>query len=249
MSPPLPAAILETRGLTKRFGGLAAISELSLAVSPGELRCLVGPNGAGKTTLFNLITGRERPTAGEIRFAGQAITHRPIHEIARLGIGRKFQIPNIYEHLTVAENVLVAVQHALPLRRLFRPAGPVDERVVPVLREVGLADRRALLAAHLSHGEKQWLEIGMVLASDPRLVLLDEPTAGMTTEETRKTVALLQALSDRALTLLVIGHDMHFIRAIAHRVTVLHKGRVVADGDLRDIERDQLVRDIYLGKA
>jgi urea transport system ATP-binding protein len=244
--------ILETKALTKRFGGLTAINELTLTIERGELRCLLGPNGAGKTTLFNLITGRERPSAGEIYFDGRPLSKVPIHEIARLGIGRKFQIPNVYEHLSAADNLVVALQHSLSVAALLRHqrrSGARDDRIGAILDDIGLGDKRNLPATHLSHGEKQWLEMGMVLASRPQLLLFDEPTAGMTVDEIRKTVTLLQQLSARQLTMLVIGHDMHFIRAIAHRVTVLHKGRVVADGDIRAIERDPVVRDIYLGKA
>jgi urea transport system ATP-binding protein len=243
--------ILETKALTKRFGGLTAINDLTLTVERGELRCLLGPNGAGKTTLFNLITGRERPSAGEIYFDGRQLTGVPIHEIARLGIGRKFQIPNIYEHLSVADNLVVALQHSLSVGALLRHGrrGAGDDRILAILDDISLGDKRHLPATHLSHGEKQWLEIGMVLASRPQLLLFDEPTAGMTADETRKTVTLLQQLSARQLTMLVIGHDMHFIRAIARGVTVLHKGRVVAEGDIGAIERDPVVRDVYLGKA
>jgi urea transport system ATP-binding protein len=243
--------ILETKALTKRFGGLTAISDLYFRLDEGELRCLVGPNGAGKTTFFNLVTGREKPTAGEIFFGSEPISHLAVHEISRRGVGRKFQIPNVYESLTVYENAAIAGQHALPLRRLLTAgaARRFRDRILAGLSHVGLADKHAMPAAHLSHGEKQWLEIGMVLASEPRLILLDEPTAGMTTEETRKTVGLLRELSARRLTLLVIGHDMQFIRAIAQKVTVLHKGRLVAEGDIGEVESDRLVRDVYLGKA
>jgi urea ABC transporter ATP-binding protein UrtD len=245
------SAILETKSLSKRFGGLAATNDLNFRVEPGELRCLVGPNGAGKTTLFNLITGKEKPTAGEIYFMGEPISHLAVHEITRTGIGRKFQVPNVYESLTVRDNVAVAVQHVLPTPALFRQrvAASLGGRIDGVLGEVGLGDKRTMPAAHLSHGEKQWLEIGMVLASAPRLLLLDEPTAGMTTEETKKTVRLIRELSSRQLTILVIGHDMQFIRAIAHTVTVLHKGQIVAEGDIGAIETNRLVRDIYLGKV
>jgi urea transport system ATP-binding protein len=244
-------SILETKALTKQFGGLTAISDLHFRLDEGELRCLVGPNGAGKTTFFNLVTGREKPTAGEIYFGAEPISHLPVHEIARRGIGRKFQIPNVYESLTVYENVAIACQHALSVPRLMAAGAPprFRDRIMAVLGDVGLTDRHAMPAAHLSHGEKQWLEIGMVLGSEPRLLLLDEPTAGMTADETRKTVGLLRDLSARRLTLLLIGHDMQFIRAIAHKVTVLHKGRVVAEGDLAEVEANRLVRDIYLGKA
>jgi urea transport system ATP-binding protein len=244
-------AILETRALTKRFGGLAAISDLDFRLEAGELRCLVGPNGAGKTTFFNLITGREKPTAGDILFLDEPIAHLPVHEISRRGIGRKFQIPNVYESLAVYDNVAVACQHALSAARLLHggTARRFRDRILAVLRDVGLADKHDWPAAHLSHGEKQWLEMAMVLASEPRLLLLDEPTAGMTTEETKKTGALIRALSARQLTILVIGHDMHFIRAIARTVTVLHKGQVVAEGDIAAIEANHFVRDIYLGKA
>ena len=245
------APILETKRLTKRFGGLTATKDLDFSVESGELRCLIGPNGAGKTTLFNLITGKEKATAGTIYFDGEPISHLPIHEITRKGIGRKFQVPNVYESLTVYENVAVAVQHTLTTPALFgrRVAAALSDRIGAVLRDVSLADKQEQRAAYLSHGEKQWLEIGMVLASAPRLLLLDEPTAGMTSEETKKTVRLIQDLSARSLTILVIGHDMQFIRAIARRVTVLHKGQIAAQGDIRDIEGNTLVRDIYLGKV
>jgi urea transport system ATP-binding protein len=243
--------ILETLALTKRFGGLTAIDDLNFSLEPGELRCLLGPNGAGKTTLFNLITGREKPTAGDIRFKNEPISHLSIREVARKGIGRKFQVPNVYENLTAHDNIAVALQHSFSLPALFRTASrcELDHRIIAVLRDIGLADKRELRAAYLSHGEKQWLEIGMVLASQPELLLFDEPTAGMTTEETKKTTALIRELSARRLTILVIGHEMHFIRAIARKVTVLHKGRIIAEGDIREIERDRLVRDIYLGKT
>lgn len=242
--------VLETKGLTKRFGGLTATNNLNFSLSAGELRCLVGPNGAGKTTLFNLITGKEKPTAGEIHFMGESISHLSVHQITRKGIGRKFQVPNVYESLTVYENVAVALQHVLSTPALFRTALAEEfrDQVVAVLRDVSLTDKRQMPAAYLSHGEKQWLEIGMVLASQPRLLLLDEPTAGMTSEETKKTVQLIRDLSARQLTILLIGHDMQFIRAVAHKVTVLHKGEVVAEGDIGTIETNRLVRDIYLGK-
>jgi urea transport system ATP-binding protein len=243
--------ILETAALTKRFDGLTAIDNLDFALEPGELRCLLGPNGAGKTTLFDLITGRQKPSAGEIRFKNAPISHLPIREIARKGIGRKFQVPNVYEHLTAYDNVAVALLHVRSLGALFRMTSRAElhDRILGVLDNIGLADKRAMLAAFLSHGEKQWLEIGMVLASQPELLLLDEPTAGMTADETRKTSALIRELSSRRLTILVIGHEMSFIRAIARKVTVLHKGRILAEGDIRDIEKDRLVRDIYLGKT
>jgi urea ABC transporter ATP-binding protein UrtD len=243
--------ILKTLALTKRFGGLTAIDNLNFALEPGELRCLLGPNGAGKTTLFNLITGREKPTAGEVRFKGESISHLSIREIARRGIGRKFQVPNVYDNLTVHDNVAVALLHSHSVPALFRTAShsQLEDRIIEVLNDVGLGDRRTVLAGFLSHGEKQWLEIGMVLASQPELLLFDEPTAGMTAEETKKTTALIRVLSARGFTILVIGHEMSFIRAIAHKVTVLHKGQIIAEGDIRDIEQDRLVRDVYLGKT
>jgi len=243
--------ILETKALVKRFGGLTATNDLNLSIDAGELRCLVGPNGAGKTTLFNLITGKETPTAGEIYFMGEAISRLPVHEITRKGIGRKFQVPNVYESLTVYENVAVAVHRLLPTPALFRKsvAAELGDRIAAVLGDVTLSDKREMPAAYLSHGEKQWLEIGMVLASAPRLLLLDEPTAGMSAEETKKTVKLIRDLSARRLTILLIGHDMQFIRAVAHKVTVLHKGQIVAEGDIGAIETNRLVRDIYLGKV
>src|SRR5438046_4583082 len=181
--------ILETKSLTKRFGGLTATNNLDFSVGAGELRCLVGPNGAGKTTLFNLITGKEKPTAGEVHFMGESISHLPVHEITRRGIGRKFQVPNVYESLTVYENVAVAVHRLLPTPALFRKsvAAELGDRIAAVLGDVTLSDKREMPAAYLSHGEKQWLEIGMVLASAPRLLLLDEPTARSSARATRNT--------------------------------------------------------------
>jgi urea ABC transporter ATP-binding protein UrtD len=241
------APILEVDHLSQSFGGLMAVDDVSISLAPGELRCIIGPNGAGKSTFFNLISGAIRPTSGHVRFRGRDITGLPVHRVAKLGIGRKFQVPSVFETLTVRENLDVAAidKHLTP-RDLFRRAA--QERAVDdALTRVNLTNRADVVAGALAHGEKQWLEIGMALMTEPLLLLLDEPTAGMTADETHQTAGLVRALTDR-LTILVIEHDMQFVRDIASRITVLHRGAVLRDGTLAEIEADEIVRDVYLGR-
>lgn len=239
--------ILEVDGLSRRFGGLIAVDNISMRLEPGELRCIIGPNGAGKSTLFNLISGALRPTSGRVMFRGSEITGLPVHRVATLGIGRKFQVPSVFETLTVRENLGVAAldKHLTPRALLHRAAHrrAVDDTLV----RVSLGDRADVIAGTLAHGEKQWLEIGMALMTEPLLLLLDEPTAGMTGDETHQTASLVRGLTDR-LTILVIEHDMQFVRDIASQITVLHRGAVLRDGTLAEIEADEVVRDVYLGR-
>lgn len=239
--------ILEIDRLSQQFGGLKAVDDVSMSLAPGELRCIIGPNGAGKSTLFNLISGAMRPTSGSIQFQGRDITGLPVHRVAKLGIGRKFQVPSIFETLTVRENLgVAALDKRLAPIDLFRRARH-GRAVDDTLARVNLGDRAGVAAGALAHGEKQWLEIGMALMTDPLLLLLDEPTAGMTGDETHQTASLVRALTDR-LTILVIEHDMQFVRDIASRITVLHRGAVLREGTLAEIEGDEGVRDVYLGR-
>lgn len=239
--------ILEIRNLTKRFGGLTAINDISLAVTRGELRCIIGPNGAGKSTLFNLICGTLKPNSGAVVFKGETINSLSLDRRSRIGIGRKFQTPAIFDSLTVLENLQVAAWGFASLRRLMSgKQAEVQELLEPVLEKIELQDRRDVAAATLSHGEKQWLEIGMVLARQPELLLLDEPTAGMTPAETHRTSQLIKGIS-RDTTTVVIEHDLKFIREIGQIVTVLHHGTVLVEGPIDVIASDDAVRQAYLG--
>jgi urea transport system ATP-binding protein len=236
----MSAPVLEARGLVKEFGGVRAVDHVDFTLEPGELRCLIGPNGAGKSTFFKVLTGQLTPTAGTIRFKGLDLARLEPHQIARAGIGIKFQVPRVYDALTVCENVWVSAR--------FRHGARGAERAAArVLADIGLADARERLVAHLSHGDRQWVEIGMVLAAEPELILLDEPTAGMTRAEARRTARLVREINRRA-TLIVVEHDMDFVREIASRVTVFHRGAVLAEGPMDEIRRNETVRDVYLGR-
>jgi urea ABC transporter ATP-binding protein UrtD len=243
--------IFETRGITKQFGGLTAVDHVDLKLDAGDLQCIIGPNGCGKTTLFNLITGYYRPSSGKVFFANQDITAKPVHMISKLGIGRKFQIPGIFEQLTVYENIRVP-WFANQRQSMFvssRLDADAHQKIMAHLSDINLADKAGVLAKNLAHGEKQWLEIGMVLASRPRLMLLDEPTAGMTVEETRRTARLIQEISKTTgISILVIEHDIRFVREIASRIIVMYKGAVFREGNYQEINSDEAVREIYLGR-
>jgi branched-chain amino acid transport system ATP-binding protein len=243
------AVLLETEQLTRAFGSLVAVDGVSVAVRRGELRSIIGPNGAGKTTLFRLISGEMPPTAGRIRFAGRDIAGLPQHAVARLGIAKSYQITNVFPHLTVLENVRVAVQgHAHAFNFWSRAArlDGVRQRAEALLASVGLAGKPGLPAAHLSHGEKRHLEIGIALATDPQLLLLDEPTAGMSPEETDETTRLIRSLAAHR-TVILVEHKMKVVMNISDRITVLHQGRVLAEGTPEEIRGNAVVQQTYLG--
>jgi len=235
------SAILKTISLGKSFGGLAAVSEVDLSIDEGEIHCLIGPNGAGKSTLFRLIVGTYPPTVGQIVFKDQDVTLQRPYERVKLGMSIKMQTPSIFKQLPVRQNIHVALQDHVPKHLL---AGETS-RLLELLDLSGDADK---VAGALSHGQQQWLEIGMALALKPALMLMDEPTAGMSPEETHRTGLLIQQLNAQGMTLLVVEHDMTFVRQIAQRVTVMHFGRLFARGSIAEILADPRVAEIYLGK-
>ena len=245
--------MLETRALTHRFGGLAAVNGVSLTVERGEVRSIIGPNGAGKTTLFNLITGAFRPTEGRILFKGRDVTGMAPPAIFRLGVVRSFQISHLFPRLSVRDNVeLLAGGRARASGRPFSPfteqRGAVRQRVDDALGRLGLADRAEQAAGTLSHGDRRLVEIAMALAARPELLLLDEPTAGMSPEETRHTAGLLRGLAP-AVTLVIVEHDMSVVMAISDRISVLHRGEILAEGPPDAIRAHPDVRAVYLGRG
>ena len=241
---------LRLDAVTRNFGGLRAVDGVSLTVRAGERRALIGPNGAGKTTLFNLVAGVLPVTSGAIRLFGEDVTRAPAHRRAARGLARTFQITNLFPGLTVMENCLLAVQALTPVKfSMLRPVGAyprLRERARGMLAAVGLETVDDVLVANLSHGEQRQLEIALALAGNPRLLLLDEPTAGLSPAESRLMADLLAGL-DPAITVLMIEHDMDIALALASHVTVLHYGRVIADGTREEIRADPQVREIYLG--
>lgn len=243
---------LEVAGLAKDFGGIHAIADLSLDVAEGELLCIIGPNGCGKSTFFNLITGQFAPTSGRIRFRGNDIAGVAPHRISRLGIGRKFQVPRVYEELTVRQNLDVPIYAEAAQRGLhgiLRRPDPGPE-AGELLRLTRLGDKAAQPAGELSHGEKQWLEIAMLLATRPRLMLLDEPTSGMTAAETEATAALIQTIHrKRGTAIIVIEHDMGFVGQLACPVAVMMRGTLLCRGSLEEVSANPVVREAYLGSA
>jgi urea transport system ATP-binding protein len=242
------AAALTIDGIGVDFSGFKAVDGVSMIVEEGELRVLLGANGAGKTTLMDLVSGRTKSTSGRVFLYDQEITNREENEIARAGLGRKFQIPSVFKELTVRRNLEVAsCTSPSVLRNLRLGFSPAERaRVDEVIALVGLSDAAHRIAGNLSHGETQWLEIGILMVQDPKVLLLDEPTAGMTQAETLRTAAIINALKGRH-TLLVVEHDMAFVREIAERITVMHLGQVLAEGDIAAIENDERVRAAYLG--
>jgi urea transport system ATP-binding protein len=240
--------ILEIRDLQKKFDSNHVIRGFSLDVVEGTLSCLVGPNGAGKTTLMDLISGRLKPTSGSVKFRDLELTGMRENQIAKSGVGRKFQVPAVFKNLSVQENLEVAYSRVTnPIRNMFRfRDAAMKQRLDEVSALVGLENRLYVEAGLLSHGETQWLEIGMVLMQDPKLLLLDEPIAGMTEIEAEKTARLLREIRKRA-TLIVVEHDMGFVRQIADVVTVMHMGSLLAKGRIDEIEANPMVREVYLG--
>jgi urea transport system ATP-binding protein len=242
--------VLYLDDISVSFDGFKALNRLSLAIDVGELRCVIGPNGAGKTTMMDVITGKTRPDSGSA-FFGQTIdlTRLSEAEIAQAGIGRKFQKPTIFEHHTVFENLELAMRADKRVRRtLFAKLSSAErDRIADMLRQIRLHDDADRVAGLLSHGQKQWLEIGMLLMQEPRLLLLDEPVAGMSDDETERTAELFLSLAGRH-SVVVVEHDMEFVGKIARKVTVLHEGSVLAEGDMATIQANERVVEVYLGR-
>jgi ABC-type uncharacterized transport system ATPase subunit len=232
--------LLQTRDLSMHFGGVKAVNNVNFTLAEGELRCLIGPNGAGKSTFFKMLTGQLEPSHGQVLFRGCDISRAHAHRIARLGIGIKTQVPSVFDGLSVRENIHLAAS------RLYsgeRARCVVDE----MLECIGLTDAGHRVVGQLAHGQRQWVELGLVLSTDPQLILLDEPAAGMTLEEVQKTAELVREIN-RTKALIVVEHDMQFIRMIAKQVTVFNRGSVLVEDTVENILRNPLVRDIYLGK-
>lgn len=236
----VPAILLETVDLGMRFGGVEAVDGVNFRLTEGELRCLIGPNGAGKSTFFKLLTGQLFPTRGKVLYRGRDISGAQTHEVARLGIGIKTQVPSVFDGLSVRENIWIAARRGRPARR----ANETVDEVLARIAMTGAADRPV---GQLAHGQRQWLELGVVLAAEPQLILLDEPAAGMTHEEVARTAELIREIN-RTRSLIVVEHDMQFIRMIASTVTVLDRGRVLVEDSMENILRHPTVRDVYLGK-
>jgi urea transport system ATP-binding protein len=241
---------LSLEGVHKTFEGFKAIDDLNFYMDEGELRVIIGPNGAGKSTMLDIITGRTRPDRGKVEFGGDTdLTKLNEYQINRLGIGRKFQTPSVYVDHTVFENIWLSLEGSRTVwsTLISRISAAQRERIHGVLKTVGLAEKLESKAGALSHGEKQWLEIGMLLAQNPKLLLVDEPAAGMTDEETHKTGELLMSLAGKH-SVVVIEHDMAFVRQIARTVTVLHQGRVLCEGTVDQVQADERVLEVYLGR-
>jgi ABC-type uncharacterized transport system ATPase subunit len=232
--------LLQTLDLSVHFGGVKAVRNVNFTLAEGELRCLIGPNGAGKSTFFKMLTGQLEPSQGQVLFRGHDISRAHAHQIARLGIGIKTQVPSVFDGLSVRENIWLAasrIHSGEQARRL------VDE----MLERIGMTKAADLMVGQLAHGQRQWVELGLVLSTDPELILLDEPAGGMTHEEVLKTAELVREIN-RTKALIVVEHDMQFIRMIANQVTVFNQGSVLVEDNVENIMRNPIVRDIYLGK-
>ena len=240
--------VLAVEGLTVSFDGFKAVNDLSFYVEEGEIRVIIGPNGAGKTTVLDLICGRTQATTGSIRFRGQELTRMKEHEIVHVGVGRKFQNPSIYEDLTVFENLELSFPRGRSVwgALTFQRDAEVVKEVTSVAKTIFLAEHLSQPAGSLSHGQKQWLEIGMLLIQKPDLLMLDEPVAGMSVAERKKTAELLKRIT-QGRSVIVIEHDMQFVADIAHRVTVLHQGQVLSEGSMDRVQADPNVIEVYLG--
>ncbi|MCD0416422.1 urea ABC transporter ATP-binding protein UrtD [Rubrivivax sp. JA1024] len=245
------SAMLYLDGVHVSFDGFHAINNLSLTLEPGEMRAIIGPNGAGKTTMMDIITGKTKPDKGEVVFDGTVdLTKLDETEIAKLGIGRKFQKPTVFESQTIEDNLLLAlnVDHSVRGTLFWRRSSDESERIERVLDIIRLRDARDRLAGSLSHGQKQWLEIGMLLAQDPKVLLVDEPVAGMTDVETQQTAELLREINSHDKTVMVVEHDMTFVRELGVKVTCLHEGTVLAEGSIDDVSANERVVEVYLGR-
>ncbi len=246
----LTSSVLYLDGVAVSFDGYKALRGLSLTLAPGEMRAIIGPNGAGKTTMMDVITGKTRPDEGEVYFSGvHDLTKLDEAAIAELGVGRKFQKPTVFESHSVADNILLALKAPRGVRAtLFgRAARDTQDRIDKILDTIRLSSQRGVLAGDLSHGQKQWLEIGMLLAQDPKLLLVDEPVAGMTDAETMQTADLLREIA-KDHSVVVVEHDMDFVRKLDVKVTVLHEGAVLAEGPLDQVSADPKVIEVYLGR-
>jgi urea transport system ATP-binding protein len=251
VSPSRTDFLLAIEGLTVSFDGFKAVDDLNLYIDRGEIRVIIGPNGAGKTTVLDLICGRTRATAGSIRFKDRELTHLREHEIVRAGVGRKFQTPSVYDDLTVFENLEISYPRGRSVfgALAFDRDTAVVERVNEIAEMTFLADHIDRRAEFLSHGQRQWLEIGMLLIQDPELLMLDEPVAGMSVSEREKTAELLNRIigASRERSLIVIEHDMKFVENIAKYVTVLHQGKILAEGNMAAVQANPKVVEVYLG--
>ncbi|MFT7559410.1 MAG: urea transport system ATP-binding protein [Flavobacteriales bacterium] len=243
-------SILYLNGVTKTFDGFKAINNLSLDIAPGELRAIIGPNGAGKSTMMDIITGKTKPDEGEVRFKDNIdLTRHDEADIANMGIGRKFQKPTVIDSLTIWENLdlSIAGNRGVWQTLWFKNTKEQCERIDSIMQLIGLSGKREALAKNLSHGQKQWLEIGMLLIQEPEVLLVDEPAGGMTDVETMETAKLLKEISKNH-SVIVVEHDMDFVRALDCRVTVLHEGSVLAEGSLDKVSADPRVVEVYLGR-
>ena len=233
--------LIETTGLTMRFGGVVAVDQVYFRLEESELRCLIGPNGAGKSTFFKCLTGQHRASAGTVKFRGHDITGAATHEIARLGVGIKTQIPNVFNGLDVRENIRLAAARGGKTR------SQIERIVKDVLDRVGIGKLARSTVAKLAHGQRQLVELAIVLAGEPQVILLDEPAAGMTNEETERTAAIIKEIN-RTTALIVVEHDMQFVKMIARKVTVFHQGAILLEAPMAEVLADPTVRDIYLGR-
>jgi len=243
-----PAPVLRTEGLTIRFGGLTALSDVNFEIARGEVRAIIGPNGAGKSTFFNCLTGVLRPTSGRILFDGQEISGLSPDRISQRGIARSYQITNILPNATALENVRIAAQsrrHGWNMVSHYRAFGDLIDKALAVLDSVGLGHKATEFAANLSHGEQRNLEIGIALATEPQLLCLDEPTAGMSAAETHETMRLVRKIA-KNLTILIVEHDMQVVMELCNRITVLHYGTILAEGSPEEIQQNARVQEVYL---
>ena len=251
MDQQTTSALLYLDGITVAFDGFKALNELSFTVEPGEMRAIIGPNGAGKTTMMDVVTGKTRPDSGEVFFqqGGHDLSKLDETEIAELGIGRKFQKPTVFEMHTVEDNLLLALKNDRRVRAtlLWESSAEQEARIDALLDRVRLKHLRSRIAGSLSHGQKQWLEIAMLLAQDPKLLLVDEPVAGMTDAETLQTATLLKEIN-RTHTVVVVEHDMAFVRELGVKVTCLHEGSVLAEGTIDQVSSNERVVEVYLGR-
>jgi urea transport system ATP-binding protein len=247
MTDPIVVQLV-IRDLVVAFEAFHAVDGVDLTVAENEVRFVIGPNGAGKTTLIDAITGMVKPRGGSIQFEGKELVGRSEFDVVRAGIGRTFQAASVFDELSVLENVDLAGSFRLPLRSLVRKRKGMSTNVAEALEAVRLIDYADDAAGSLSHGQKQWLEIAMVLAQKPRVLLLDEPVAGMTEEERLRTGELVTTIARQGMTVLVVEHDMDFVRRFAHKVTVLHEGKVLTEGTVAEVQSNETVREVYLGR-